>query len=439
MSGRKDYRINYAEERRLRLVAEQDRRRQQRLQRRQEVMKKNRIAAQDAAGTAVKKTRAALRSRSSQSKKIAEAALQAANEKFTKELAVYRNRKQEKREKSELLEKVQQEHTELKEENRARQDQSRMTTQNQLSAEQKHADGILQQALSEKQQLQAERVKEANKQTEEDLDSAILQTLGDRLQQVTTLVKSAKELGIEDPLILEGLESLRIQKPQADPQAMLDEVTGFMNRVSQLCDDRHAYLDELSNELETLVSLRSALEQDSDVTSFRRTHLQDWTRETDRLLNSIQSAPVESLEPVQRQIAQAEALQEEAGLVADRFAERNQLLSDIVSSLKEVGFFVQDPEYANADKPDGTVIVRANRGDQIMTAEVDLEDSVRSDWQGIEGQYCTSAFFDYVNAMGNKGVVVEPVNESLNPKLLQKGAKQLPSKGTDQIRERGQS
>lgn len=244
------------------------------------------------------------------------------------------------------------------------------------------------------------------------------------------MIGRAVELGIEvDEFIAETVDISKLAV-QSDEHAM-DRMSGLTDQLARRCNEQEQLHDEFTANLEKLVGWRETLGADDDVKHFARTESERWGREADSLVSrmSEQSNLRDALSEVQNSIGEAESIQEKAGNISDRFNQRNQVLGDIIQSLKEVGFFVDDPEYADPNSPDGAVIVRASRADQVMTAEVGLDQQVRSDWQGIGGEYCTSAFFDYVKAMNDKGIDVTPHDPNLKPILIEKGEKDLPGSG----------
>ena len=104
--------------------------------------------------------------------------------------------------------------------------------------------------------------------------------------------------------------------------------------------------------------------------------------------------------------------------------------------MKEIGFFVHDPQYENPADPTGPVIIKAVRGDEEVTTSVDLSETIKSVWNGLADERCKDSFFDYVEQMKAKGVEVKPHREDLRdrPILKQKGANELPRSAT---REKG--
>lgn len=125
---------------------------------------------------------------------------------------------------------------------------------------------------------------------------------------------------------------------------------------------------------------------------------------------------------------QAEEIHASAGEQKAKFDERNELLSDILKSWQEIGFFVSDPEYENPNDPGGPVIIKATRGSEQVLASVDLSDTVRTIWNGMADETCKESFFQYVDQMSNKGVEIKPTRPDLQsrPVLKQAGARELP-------------
>jgi hypothetical protein len=128
-------------------------------------------------------------------------------------------------------------------------------------------------------------------------------------------------------------------------------------------------------------------------------------------------------------LARAEQMNKEAGETQEAYATRNELLSDVVESLQEIGFFVGDPQFEDPNNPAGPVSLKATRGSEEISASIDLTDTVRSTWDGEAGEHCKQAFFQYVDQMKSRGIEVKPTRADLQdrPELKQKGARSLPS------------
>ena len=126
--------------------------------------------------------------------------------------------------------------------------------------------------------------------------------------------------------------------------------------------------------------------------------------------------------------AEAEAIHDRAGTVQGQFATRNELLADVMASLKEIGFHVDDPFFERPDDPTGPVVLKATLGTEQVVAHVDLGDHVRTVWDGVEADHCRGTFFDYMDRMKSRGVDVTPDRADLRerPALLSKSANELP-------------
>lgn len=185
---------------------------------------------------------------------------------------------------------------------------------------------------------------------------------------------------------------------------------------------------EIENQMQAILQWQQSFQENEDVNSFASDQLASWQKSVQQSFDAIASSDpsAELLSDLQQATAAAEALASKAGDLSDQFFARNSVMTDIIASLKEIGFFVQDPEFVDANHPEGAVIIRANRGNENLTTSVSLDQNVESDWQGIHGQYCTGSFFEYVKAMDGRGIKITPNDSSLKPKLLQKGAKHVP-------------
>ncbi len=185
---------------------------------------------------------------------------------------------------------------------------------------------------------------------------------------------------------------------------------------------------EIENQLQTVLQWQTSFDENDNVQNFIAKEFHDWRKSTEQTIAMMVSATssIETLTRLQEATRQAEKLELKAGEVSDKFFTRNAVITDIIDSLKEIGFFVQDPEFADPSNPVGAVIIRANRGNQNLSTSVSLDQKVESDWQGIHGEYCTGGFFEFVQAMDDRGVKITPDDPNLKPQLLQKGAKDLP-------------
>jgi hypothetical protein len=185
---------------------------------------------------------------------------------------------------------------------------------------------------------------------------------------------------------------------------------------------------QIENQLQAVLQWRSSFSESQEVQNFASKELRDWTTTTEQAIGMIASeaSTIETLTRLQEVTGQAERIELKAGEISDKFFARNAVMTDVIDSLKEIGFFVQDPEFADPTDPTGAVIIRANRGNQGLTTSISLDQKVESDWQGVHGEYCTGGFFEFVNAMDDRGVIITPEDPNLKPMLLQKGAKDLP-------------
>jgi hypothetical protein len=185
---------------------------------------------------------------------------------------------------------------------------------------------------------------------------------------------------------------------------------------------------QIESQLQTLLQWRASFSENDDMQNFTARELRDWSKSTEETIAMIASATssIETLSRLQDATYQAEQLEQKAGEVSDKFFARNAVMTDVIDSLKEIGFFVQDPEFADPENPAGAVIIRANRGNQSLCTSISLDQKVESDWQGVHGEYCTDGFFEFVQAMDDRGVIITPNDFNLKPRLLKKGAKDLP-------------
>ncbi len=197
--------------------------------------------------------------------------------------------------------------------------------------------------------------------------------------------------------------------------------------------------EQIENQLQVVLQWQAGFNENDDVKTFAASDLQAWRTKAEQTIAMITgtAASTETLSRLQEATAQAEQLELKAGEISDKFFARNAVMADVMDSLKEIGFFVQNPEFADPNDPTGAVIIRANRGNQNLETSISLDQKVESDWQGVHGEYCTGGFFEFVQAMDNRGVIVVPNDSNLMPKLLQKGAKNIPNSHQQSAGENG--
>lgn len=213
------------------------------------------------------------------------------------------------------------------------------------------------------------------------------------------------------------------QSQAAEPAALLEDTSTV---------DMAASADEnlLQQKLSELAAWRDELAADEAIQQFHRTAADAWTRTADSFLaEDPQTGSFEdALGSVENACREAQRLHDEAGTRQADFTARNELLRDVMDSLKEIGFFVGDPAYADPSDPAGPVLVKATRGPEVMTASIDLSQMVHSVWDGLEDEHCKASFFEYVERMKTRGVEVQAERADLRhpPMLKRQGAKDLP-------------
>ena len=174
---------------------------------------------------------------------------------------------------------------------------------------------------------------------------------------------------------------------------------------------------------------QSLLSRSTEVQNFGSERLAAWLNSTSSLLNveKVSDNTKQRLESVQLSILEAERIEAQAIETSERYERRNSLIKDILDSLQEVGFFVEDPKWVDPARPELPVLIRATRADQTMIARVHLNCAVESDWLGVHGEHCTDAFFHYVQQMNLRGVQVTPRDPLLVPKLTSANSLDLPA------------
>jgi hypothetical protein len=138
--------------------------------------------------------------------------------------------------------------------------------------------------------------------------------------------------------------------------------------------------------------------------------------------------PKKAADNLRRLIAESRALVTESLTKESNFEVRNKLLQTTINALQSLGFFVSDPEYSNPTDPLGNVALTATRGAERVVLSVPLVGDVQSDWQGVPEEPCKDDFFAFLDKLEEGGFPCKPTRPDLQerPKLIQKGAKQLP-------------
>lgn len=155
------------------------------------------------------------------------------------------------------------------------------------------------------------------------------------------------------------------------------------------------------------------------------------------ILNSpelFQAGPADAIVKLRSVIDETVALRTESLTRESTFEVRNKLLSTTIDALKSLGFFVSDPEFANAADPFGNVILTATRGAERVVLSVPIQGDVQSDWQGVAEGRCKDGFFEFLDKLEEGGFPCKPTRPDLQqrPILIQKGAKSLPGeRGTE--------
>lgn len=227
-------------------------------------------------------------------------------------------------------------------------------------------------------------------------------------------------------------------KPESDSKQNLHVELESNDDSSELRTDSDSDIDEVENSQVSsqlqeatldVLQWQEELREDQDVVDFQKTESSDWSRKhASTMDDSDRLSETELLEQTQTLVRQAKEIHEKAGELAAKFNTRNELLGDIIASLKEVGFVVNDPTFENDANPSGAVRLVATRGNERMEASIDLSEEIRSTWDNVSDEHCKTGFFEYVDAMANKGIKVSPHRDDLRerPIRIQKGAKDLP-------------
>ena len=149
------------------------------------------------------------------------------------------------------------------------------------------------------------------------------------------------------------------------------------------------------------------------------------------ILNSpelFKAGPADAIAKLRIVVEDTLSLRTESLTRESTFEVRNKLLSTTIDALKSLGFFVSDPEFANAADPLGNVILTATRGAERVVLSVPLQGDVQSDWQGVAEGPCKDGFFEFLDKLEDGGFPCKPTRPDLQqrPTLIRKGAKSLP-------------
>ena len=244
------------------------------------------------------------------------------------------------------------------------------------------------------------------------------------------LDKAQAELSAESERDAPELESLFEPGLIADASDKMVEMTEALNTSNS--DD--SVKTKVQEAFFSVLQWKEELNKDEDVADFQSTESLNWSKQLASSLNDIgPSDQNQILTQAESLIKQAQQIHDKAGELAAKYNTRNELIGDIIASLKEVGFVVNDPIFRDINDPTSGVVLVASRGNERMVADIDLSDEIRSTWDNVSNEHCRTGFFAYVDAMSKKGVEVNPHREDLRqrPIRIQKGAKDLPRKNSD--------
>jgi hypothetical protein len=220
----------------------------------------------------------------------------------------------------------------------------------------------------------------------------------------------------------------------ADSRETNVDLTKEIERIHGDAKAAHAAAVERSQEVPELmrqvVCWQEELQRDEAVVHFCQERAAIWQSDARLAFEEHERGHANDvvLQKCQDLLKRAEEMRKEAEDTQAAYATRNELLADVLASLQEIGFFVSDPQFENPNNPAGPVLIKATRGSEVISASVDLSDTVRSTWDGVAGEHCKDAFFEYVDQMKARGIEVKPTRADLQdrPELKQKGARSLP-------------
>jgi hypothetical protein len=174
-----------------------------------------------------------------------------------------------------------------------------------------------------------------------------------------------------------------------------------------------------------------ALGKEKSVQAYSAPQLAQLKERHQAILNSpelFKAGPADAIAKLRGVIEDTLAIRTESLTRESTFEVRNKLLSTTIQALKGLGFFVSDPEFANAADPLGNVILTATRGAERVVLSVPLQGDVQSDWQGVAEGPCKDGFFEFLDKLEAGGFPCKPTRPDLQqrPTLIRKGAKSLP-------------
>ena len=230
------------------------------------------------------------------------------------------------------------------------------------------------------------------------------------------------------------LDTLETAPPEdAAGSSQVDDLIDRIALIRGKADKQAATLVDYLSEIATW---QAALAEDEDVQGFQREQYKKWCKVASQQL--VESETPQTLEGARKAaaetISQAKKIHDLATELKAKFHTRNELLTKIIGALRNAGFFVADPHFADTSDPIGPVVIKASKGGEDMTTWVDLSDEIRSHWNQTEAEHCKDTFFEFVDAMQAQGVHVHPKRTDLRerPNLKRKGAKDLPTPSEEQ-------
>lgn len=214
----------------------------------------------------------------------------------------------------------------------------------------------------------------------------------------------------------------------ADLTKQVEQIRDAAKTEHDAAIDRARRVPELIGQI---VCWQEEIQSDEATVHFCRDRAEIWQSEARTALEEHDRGHVNDavLQKCQDLLKRAEEMSKKVEDTQAAYATRNELLVDVLASLQEIGFFVSDPQFENPNDPAGPVSIKATRGSEVISASIDLSDMVRSTWNGVAGEHCKNAFFEYVDQMKARGIEVKPTRADLQdrPVLKQKGARSLPS------------
>lgn len=291
---------------------------------------------------------------------------------------------------------------------RAEADKQRTATRERVRAER---EGLQRrrdlQERSAAEQAKRNQKAESNRQQEHNAAMIAAHSACDRLADIVECA--------EDEHTLKSF-SAELEAIESDPLANVTRAKELASRLISASESIQLAAD-LRNAMAELESWKQCINEDEAISHFKRGEAAEWQERVSRFHERRADGLVEPETVLECQtfLRQAEELFAKAGETKAKFDSRNVLLRDVIDSMKDIGFYVSDPQFEQPDDPSAPVILLARRGKEEMVASVDLSNAIQSTWNGITETGCRESFFEFVDKMRVRQAVVVPTRTDLLP------------------------